>query len=200
MRLQAIAQNGLTYASDPFDRERYEGVREVAAELMAMGGAGEVEPVLDVLRRQTGHATPKVDVRGAVFEGSSILLVRGQDDGLWALPGGWADTDESPREAVEREVSEETGWTVRAERLVAIYDYSRHPHSPPLPFHIYMLLFVCDVVERGPLGDRGGPEISGVGLFRREALPPLSPRRVTPWQIDRLFLHLRAPGAPVDCD
>ena len=199
-RLQAIAQDGLTYAGDPYDRERYEHVREVAAEIMAMGTGSEVGPVLDLFSRQTGHATPKVDVRGAVFEGDSVLLVQGCDDGLWALPGGWAGIDESPREAVEREVREETGWTVRAERLVAVYDYTRHPHSPPLPFHVYMLLFVCDVIERGTLGARSGPEVSGVGLFPREKLPPLSPRRTTRWQVDRLFLHLRAPGAPVDCD
>jgi ADP-ribose pyrophosphatase YjhB (NUDIX family) len=199
-RLQSIAQNGLAHACDPYDRERYEEVRQVAAELMAAGGSRDVDEVLGLFIRQTGHATPKVDVRGAVFQRDSILLVQDRDDGLWALPGGWAETNESPSEAVEREVLEETGWVVRAGRLVAVYDYSKHPHRPPLPFHVYMLLFVCEVVEPGRLGPRDGPEISRVELFFAGDLPPLSPRRITPGQLDRLFHHLRTPGAPIHCD
>jgi ADP-ribose pyrophosphatase YjhB (NUDIX family) len=198
--LQWIAQNGLAYARNPYDRERYEDVRRVAAELMAAGGRGDVGEVLGLFTRQMGHATPKVDVRGAVFERDLILLVQDRDDGLWALPGGWADTNESPREAVEREVLEETGWVVRAGRLVAVYDYSKHPHRPPLPFHVYMLLFVCELVEAGGLGARDGPEIARVDFFPADELPPLSSRRVTRGQLDRLFSHLRTPGAPVDCD
>ncbi|HXK95209.1 MAG TPA: NUDIX hydrolase N-terminal domain-containing protein, partial [bacterium] len=74
-RLQAVAQNGLEYAANPFDVERYEAVRLVAAEIMAAGAGVAVEPVLDLFSREAGYATPKVDVRGVVFQNDAILLV-----------------------------------------------------------------------------------------------------------------------------
>ena len=91
--LQAIAQNGLTFATDAYDRERYRAVRGVAAEMMAAGSETDTESVLELFARETGYATPKVDVRGAVFRGDIILLVREASDGRWSLPGGWADVN-----------------------------------------------------------------------------------------------------------
>ena len=106
--LQAIAQNGLAYATDAYDKERYEAVREVAAEMMAVRAETDTESVLDLFAEETGYATPKVDVRGAVFRDDAILLVREVSDGRWSLPGGWADVNHSPSENVVREIAEES--------------------------------------------------------------------------------------------
>src|SRR5579883_2269846 len=119
--LQALAQTGLTYARDPYDRERYERLGNLAAEIMADHTGAEVEKVRMLFGQQLGYATPKVDVRGAVFRGERLLLVREKADaGRWTLPGGWADVNESPAEAVAKEVREEAGLVVRASKLAAV--------------------------------------------------------------------------------
>ena len=96
--LQAIAQTGLAYTKDGFDRQRYERVLALAASLMSSGSGAELEQVLDLFRQDTGYATPKVDVRGAAFVEDRILMVRERSDGLWTLPGGWADVNASAAE------------------------------------------------------------------------------------------------------
>src|SRR5512136_250247 len=128
-QLQAIAQNGLTYAQNAYDVERYTAVRQIAAEMMAAGSDTDLSRVLDLFSGEVGYATPKVDVRGVVFRGDALLLVKELvDDGRWTLPGGWADPNESPGEAVVREVFEESGFQTRAVKLLAVYDRSKHPH------------------------------------------------------------------------
>src|SRR5262249_27374744 len=112
-RLQALAQTGLAYSHDVYDRERFEAAQEIAAESAAAGSDAPLEKVRELFHAQTGYATPKVDVRGVIFRDDRILLVRDVSDGCWTLPGGWADVLESPREAVEREVREESGFVVR---------------------------------------------------------------------------------------
>jgi ADP-ribose pyrophosphatase YjhB (NUDIX family) len=195
-RLQAIAQNGLEFATDDFDRVRYEQVRAVAAELAADGAAQPLGRVLDLFSADSGYVTPKVDVRGAVFRDGGILLVR--ESGLWTLPGGWADVEDTPREAVEREVREEAGYGVRATKLAMCLDRARHPHVPPRPWRIYKLFFRCELVsgERQPLGN----ETDAAEFFPASELPELDLGRVTPWQIARLFEHQADPGLPTDFD
>src|SRR5437899_1902806 len=105
--LQAIAQSGIAYTDNAFDRERYERVRELAASLMAEGSGANRERILELFRQDLGYATPKVDVRGAAFVGGRILMVREVSDGLWTLPGGWADVNQSAAECVVREFEEE---------------------------------------------------------------------------------------------
>jgi hypothetical protein len=108
----AIAQNGLTYAESHFDTERYEQVRNIGAEMMAEQSGMDHQRILDLFAGEVGYATPKVDVRGVVFRDDCILLVKERADGLWTLPGGWADVNESPKEAVVREVEEESGYRI----------------------------------------------------------------------------------------
>jgi len=108
-RLQAIAQNGLTFAQDPYDIERYQAIRQIAAEMLAESSGLELTAILGLLEQETGYATPKVDVRGVVFREDKLLLVRERSDGRWTLPGGWADVCASPAENVVREVQEESG-------------------------------------------------------------------------------------------
>ena len=142
-RLQAIAQSGLTYAKDPYDVERYEQVRSIAAEVAASRSEATSERIDALFSQESGYATPKLDIRAMVLDAEgAVLLVREKEDGLWTLPGGWVDVGESPSEAAEREVKEESGYEVRAVRLLALWDRDKHPH-PPLPFHVYKLCFRC---------------------------------------------------------
>jgi len=196
-RLMALAQNGLAYSDNHFDIERYEAVREIAAEVMADRSGTHRRQVLDLFSRETGYATPKVDVRGVVFRDDSILLVKEREDGLWTLPGGWADVNESPSEAVVREVREESGFRTCATKLLAVFDRAKHPHVPPLPFHVYKLFIQCELTGGGAAS---GAETADVAFFRETDLPDLSVSRVTPPQLARLFEHLRHPELPTDFD
>lgn len=184
-RLQAIAQSGLAYAEDPYDMERYEQIRRIAAEIAA-SRSGTVADGIDALFSEgSGYATPKVDIRAVVLdEEGAVLLVREKEDGLWTLPGGWVDVGESPSESVEREVKEESGYEVRAVRLLALWDRDKHPH-PPIAFHVYKVVFQCELLSGDPLV--ASTETEGVGFFFKDALPELSLDRVTPQQIDRLI-------------
>ena len=195
-RLQAIAQSGLAYSPNQYDLERYEAVRQIAAEMMADGSASPVAPIRDLFASQAGYATPKVDVRGAVFREDRILLVEEREDGGWTLPGGWADVGESPAEATVREVREESGYETRAVKLLAMYDRNRHGH-PPIPFHAYKVFFQCDLIGGEPASSN---ETAGVDWFGEDSLPSLSTSRVTAAQIRRFFEHYRHPHWPTDFD
>jgi hypothetical protein len=107
-RLNALAQTGLTFAENPYDIERSAAIRTIAAEMIAHQSGAEMGRVLDLFACDAGYATPKVDVRGVVFQGGKILLVQERSDGLWTLPGGWADVGDSPADAVVREIREES--------------------------------------------------------------------------------------------
>lgn len=196
-RLQAIAQNGKTYCKNHYDLERYDALQVIAAEMMAAGSDTEVQPILDLFREQTGYTTPKVDVRGVVFHEGKILLVKELEDGGWTLPGGWADVCESPREAVCREISEESGYLTQAVRLLAVYDRSKHPHVPPFPFHIYKIFLECVITGGTPCTSL---ETGGVDFFAEEAIPELSISRTTPGQIGRFFQMMRHPEWPAEFD
>jgi ADP-ribose pyrophosphatase YjhB (NUDIX family) len=199
-RIQAIAQIGLAYSGSPYDRERYEALRGLAAEMLAdqsdePGPAGRLR-IEEVLAGLRGYPTPRVDVRALVRRDGAVLLVRERADGRWALPGGWADVGSSPTENTVREVAEEAGCTVTAGRLLAVWD--RGIHNPPSAVGaIYKLFFSCDHVAGDPTP---GPETLAAGWFDPDALPPLSTGRVTAAQIARL-LHLdNHPELPPDVD
>lgn len=196
-RLHSLAQAGLTYTEGPFDRERYEALRDLAAEMVAAGSETELPVVRGLLKAEPGYLTPKVDVRGVVFQDDRVLLVRELlDGGRWTLPGGWADVTDSPREAVEREVWEESGYRARAVKLLAVYDRRRHGHPPHL-FTIYKFFFLCEITGGAPAASL---ETAGATFFAEEALPELSLGRVTPSELARLFEHHRHPKSPMDFD
>jgi ADP-ribose pyrophosphatase YjhB (NUDIX family) len=140
--IEALAQAGYTYASNPYERERSVRLREIAAEIITAYSQLSMEEVQLAFEAQPGYVTPKVDVRAAVFMEEKLLFVREAMDGHWTLPGGWADVGEPPSVAIEREVFEEAGMKVRAERLIGVYDANRYPGKMPL-FHAYKLLFLC---------------------------------------------------------
>lgn len=193
----AMAQTGLTYAADPYDRERYERLRSIAAEMIAVHGEIEPAPVRDLFARDIGHATPKVDVRGAIFRDDTMLLVRERSDGNWTLPGGWADPGETPSAAVVREITEESGLETRATRLLACWDRDAQNH-PPAPFYAYKLFFACEVIRERPLPENR--ETFDVAYFPEDALPPLSLARITPAEVRALFELYRHPERPAAFD
>src|SRR5208282_547793 len=144
----------------------------------------------------SGYATPKVDVRAAVFRDSKLLLVKEREDGCWTLPGGWADVGDSPSSATVREVKEESGYDVKVRKLLALLDRNLHGH-PPIPHHAYKLFFLCEILGGEAMT---GDETEDVAFFGEGEIPPLSLTRVTPAQVFQLFEHLRHPEWPTQFD
>jgi ADP-ribose pyrophosphatase YjhB (NUDIX family) len=197
--IQALAQTGLAYTRDQYDRERYQRLSALASEIMAKHTGMEVSHFEMLFAQQAGYATPKVDVRGAVFRDDRILLVREtMDENRWTLPGGWADVNQSPADAIVKEVREESGLEVRACKLAAVWDRARHAHEPTYPFHIWKLFFLCEIIGGEP---QSGLETSEVAFFAEHELPAeLSTSRVLLPQLKRMFEHMRRPELPTEFD
>lgn len=188
--LHALAAADAHYAHDEFERVRAARISEIAAEIVSSYSQIGLEEVKAAFEAQPGYVTPKVDVRGAVFEGDQLLMVREAMDGGWTLPGGWAEVGECPSSAVEREVEEEAGIVTRATRLVGVYDANRVAGALPL-FHAYKLVFLCERLS-GSLS--GSIETEAAAFFPLNALPhPFSNHRTTPRHIADV---LEAVGSP----
>ena len=183
-RLKNIADLGLLYAKDPFDRERYEELLDISMEMMSQLTNTPLSKITHFYTPTTDYPTPKVDIRALVLnEKNQILLVRESSDGRWSLPGGWADVGLSAREVALKEVFEETGLTVKTERLLAVFDKKCHPH-PPQPFYVYKFVVLCQYVS----GAFKVPhDILEIGYFDIEKLPPLSENRILASQIALVF-------------
>jgi ADP-ribose pyrophosphatase YjhB (NUDIX family) len=195
--MQAIAQNGLAFTRDPFDRERFEQLQALAARVASAHTGTAADRVSALFAAQEGYATPKIDVRAAIFDDAGrILMVREVlDEHRWTLPGGWADINLTPAENAEKEAREESGFEVRARKLAAVWDRTRQGHGA-YPFSAYKLFFVCDI-----LGGAARPsvETSEVAFFAEDALPDdLSTGRVLRPQILRMFAHWRDPSLPTE--
>jgi ADP-ribose pyrophosphatase YjhB (NUDIX family) len=195
-QLQAVAQTGATYANNEFDRQRYDLVRNIAAELMAAGSAADPQRIAGLFGAESGYATPRMDVRAAVFRDDCILMVQERSDGLWTLPGGFADVGDSPSGAVEREVLEESGFTAKAIKLAALYDRNRHPH-PPFGYHLWKAFFLCELHGGAA---RSSIETSAAAFFAETELPPLSLGRISVRQVQHMFEHHRNPNLPASFD
>lgn len=202
--LQAIAQAGLTYTRDPYDRDRFARLRDLTAELLAAQTGQDVAEVTETLRAERGYLTPKVDVRAVVLNAAGeVLLTREREDGRWSLPGGWADPGESPRMIAVREVREETGREVRALRLLAVLDKAQHPHPPDL-WAVYKLFLLCELT--GPEATHAeNPHAENIetlesAFFAPDALPPLSLGRNLPEQVRRVVELAQHPELGVDVD
>lgn len=202
-RLRAIAQTGLAYSKDGYDLDRFQEIRAIAERMLAVITDTPPARLRGVYVPEQGYPTPKVDVRAGVFrdgggaEPIRVLLVQEASDGRWSLPGGWADEQESPRQSIEREVREESGYQVRAVKLAAIKDRSLHPYRPPRIEHVYKLFFVCDLTG-------GAPEVSlettAARFFPVDGLPELSAGRTLAADIETLAAHHREPALPVAFD
>lgn len=192
-RIRAIAQTGLAYCRDPYDRERYEELSEIAHELIAAATDSDPEAVRGLFLPEQGYPTPKIDVRAGVFREGKVLLVRESADGRWTLPGGWGDEHEPPSRSIEREVQEESGYRVRASRLVAVKDRHLHPYEPRRLERIYKLFFLCEL-EGGEAAT--SLETDAVGWFAPDALPELSIGRTLPDDLMLLEAYARDPARP----
>ncbi len=182
-KLQSVAQAGLTYSTNKYDLERFDQIMDVAADIVAKHAELDKSEVASVFSKEDGYLTPKVDVRGVVIREHKILMVRETHDGKWALPGGWADIGLTASEVTEKEVQEESGLTVKCERLLAVLDKKCHPHPPDI-YYAYKLFFLC--CETG--GElEPGMETSDAGFFAPDELPELSTGRNTRSQIETML-------------
>lgn len=174
--MQSIASTGLHYSGDEYDRERYQEIASIANEMLSMLGNVPVRRIQGLVSDfAKGYATPKVDVRGAVFENGKVLLVREVSDDLWTLPGGFADVGMSPSENVVKEIWEEATLRVKANALYGIRHKAKHEYDPDVR-DFYKLFFLCEIVHESRPAP--GSEIADVGFFSLDELPPLSKGRV----------------------
>jgi ADP-ribose pyrophosphatase YjhB (NUDIX family) len=197
-KVQAIAQNGLAFTQDPYDRERFEQLQQLVTTMLTSQLTITPEQVQGLWLGDDGYATPKIDVRGAVFDQDKVLLVRERSDGKWTLPGGWVDVGDGPAFAVEREIREESGYLAKAVKLAALFDKNNPAHGhPPSILHIYKLFFLCELTGGAPATST---ETDGVEFFPVGSLPPLSTGRATQSEIERLYQHHLNRGLPTDFD
>jgi ADP-ribose pyrophosphatase YjhB (NUDIX family) len=191
--VSAISQIGLTYGKDRFDLERYRRLRALAAEMMGLLSDQPPAMILDWLNLDQHYATPKLDVRGVVLRGDSILLVQESADGRWTPPGGWSDVNQSAGETVVREVGEESGLIVRAVRLLGLLDKQKHEHPYETP-HAFKCFFLCEEIGGSLACDLH--ETLAAAFHPLADLPPLSLPRVTAAQIASLVQVARDPTRP----
>ena len=189
--LKSIAEAGLRYCESEFDRERYERLHELSSLPMTAAAPDFRWP------QEFGYATPKVDVRAAVFdENHHILLVQEASSGLWTLPGGWADLNSSPSRNAAKEVREESGLEVEILKLIACWDKDVQGH-PRQPEHIYKLVFLCRQTG-GVLST--SHETIGAGFFSADDLPPLCPHRAAMHYLTLAWKHAADPSLPTEFD
>lgn len=180
--LQFIAQAGITYSKDPFDRERFERIREIAVEIISFQSGIPLEKVKNLFCNETGFQTPKLDTRAAIFKEDKILLVK-ERAGTWSLPGGWVDVTESIKTNTEKEVKEEAGLDVKAVRLIAVQDRNLH-NLPPYAYNVCKVFVLCEVA-----GGYFQPNIETVEskYFSVDDIPALSEEKNTKEQIAMCF-------------
>ena len=199
IKLSALAQDGLTYGADEYDLDRYRQLSRLAVELFSVLSGQPAAELAIELGRDSGYATPKIEVRGAIFDDDErVLLMREKIDGRWSLPGGWADPGDAPSAAVTREILEETGYHSSAVKLIACWDREVQGNPPPLPVHVYKLFFLCR--RDGAVQPPAVLETLEVGWFGLDALPPLSLGRVNHRQLERALAHHRDLSLPTEFD
>ena len=182
IEIQSIAQCGLTYTKDIYDKERYEQLRNIAAEMLSYKTDIPIDKIKTLFCNESGYQTPKLDTRAVIFKDEKILLVR-ENNGLWSLPGGWVDVLESIESNTIKEVKEESGLDVTAKRVIAIQDRNKH-NKPLYPYGVCKFFVECEVT--------GGEFIENIetiemNYFLFENLPNLSEEKVTSKQIEMCF-------------
>ncbi|MGB3779095.1 MAG: NUDIX hydrolase [Tunicatimonas sp.] len=182
-RVKALADTGLLYADNEYDKERYEELASISLQLMSATAGQSLSVLQDFFMPLKDYPTPKVDVRGLILnQADEVLLVKESLDGKWSLPGGWGEVGFSPSEVIRKEIKEETGLEATVSRLLAVYDKKCHPH-PPQPLYVYKLVFWCEAVS-GSLSP--GFDIIDARYFAIEQLPELSEERILKAQIEQV--------------
>ncbi|NEU04870.1 NUDIX hydrolase N-terminal domain-containing protein [Clostridium senegalense] len=182
IELQSLAQAGLTYGKDVYDKERYERIREISAEIVSNMSDIPLGMVKSIFCNESGYQTPKLETRASIFENGKILLVR-ENDGKWSLPGGWCDVNVSVGENTVKEVKEESGLDVVADRIIAIQDRAKH-NLPVYAYGICKVFVQCSVI--------GGQfeeniETTEYGYFEVDNLPELATEKNNEEQIKMCF-------------
>jgi ADP-ribose pyrophosphatase YjhB (NUDIX family) len=195
--LKAISQAGKEFAKTDYEKERHERIEWIAAQILAKHTDLEADEIRMMLQQDCGYPTPKVDCRGVIFKDNKVLLVKEIADGGWTFPGGWCDIGMTASENVIREVWEESGFEVRVVKLLAVFDRNKQGHTPPYPFEIYKMFFLCEITGGQA---KTSNETSDVQFFDEDEIPPLSKGRTLPHEIKRFFEHLRNPNLPTDYD
>ena len=192
IRIQSIAQAGIQYGKDQYDKERYEELRKIAAEMISEKTDISVEKVYDLFCNETGYQTPKVDTRAAVFMDDKILLVH-ENNGTWSLPGGWCDVDQSIASNTEKEVKEEAGFTVKAEKLIAVQDWRKH-NVTNYAYGVVKAFVMCRY-ESGNFEEN--IETTEIAFFGKDELPDhLAVEKCTREQIIMCFEAYEKPEMP----
>jgi ADP-ribose pyrophosphatase YjhB (NUDIX family) len=188
--IQALAQTECHYAQDDFQRERCRKLMDIVAEIVSRHTGMEFPPLAGAFKEQLGYATPKIDVRAAVFRKQKLLLVRERIDGGWTMPGGWADVGDTPSKAAEREAWEEAGFHVKARKVVGVYDANRI--NPLEFFHAFKIIFLCDILDGEA---RTSAETSDVKFFGPDEIPAnFSGERTAARHVRDAFAALKNPG------
>lgn len=180
--LQFLAQSGLAYTKDKFDKERFERIREMSAEMISIISELPVVTVKNLFCNETGFQTPKIDCRGAVFRENKILLVQ-ESDGRWSIPGGWVDVNSSVKENTLRELQEEAGIETKMVKVIAIQDRDLH-NLPRYAYRITKIFLECEYIS----GEfKSNIETIASGYFSLDNLPELAVEKVTVEQIGMCF-------------
>jgi ADP-ribose pyrophosphatase YjhB (NUDIX family) len=197
-RLKAISQAGKHFAQNEYELNRHQELEQICAEIFARYTELNAQQARGILQQDAGYPTPKVDCRGVVFKDDKILMVREAADGGWTLPGGWCDCGMTAAQNVAREVWEESGYEVKPVRLLAVFDRDRQGHTPPYPFNIYKLFFLCQLTGGQPTISH---ETSEVAWFAEEDLPAnLSRGRTLHHELKLFFAQYRNPAMPAAFD
>ena len=181
--LQSIAQSGLTFCENDYDRDRYERIRDITIEILHEYTDIDHKKVRDLFASEEGYQTPKVDIRAVVFSDDKILLIKEKVDGGWAMPGGWADVNTSVSESAIRECMEEAGTIVKPKRIIAIHQASKH-NNPLYPFTIYKIFVECELIDSN---FKDNTETLDSGFFAIDSIPVLSTDRTSKSQIEICF-------------
>src|SRR5215207_525871 len=191
----SLSQSGITYSGNQYDIDRYKRLQVITAEIISSQSDMAQEAILESFSMQAGYITPKIDVRGAVIRDNKILLIQERADDKWAMPGGWADLGNSPASVAEREVFEESGFHVKAEKVLAVIDANR---IEPMEFyHAYKIIFLCKLLDGEP---RISHEILAVDFFDLDNLPPLSVYRTNEDMLREVFAHVQDQNRPTAFD
>lgn len=183
MRVQSIAQAGIAYGENEYDRQRYEELRGIAAEMISCESGISVDDVRGFFCNEPGYQTPKVDTRAAVFNEGKILLVH-EKNGTWSLPGGWCEVNESVASNSVKETKEEAGLDVCADKLIAVQDWRKH-NDCNLPFGVVKCFVLCRLIG-GTFGEN--IETTEIKYFGRDELPEkLASEKTTREQILMCF-------------
>lgn len=193
--LQFIAQAGLTYSKDPFDRERFERIRELSAEMISQQSGLPLEQVKGLFCNETGFQTPKLDTRAAIFKDGKILLVKERNE-TWSLPGGWVDVMQTIRSNTIKEVKEEAGLDVEAVRIIALHDRNLH-NPPPYAYNVCKVFVLCEA-KGGSF--RPNTETTESRYFGPDELPLLAEEKNTAEQIRMCFTAYAHPDWQTEFD